>query len=119
MSSQKQEAPQDVRAGVEVEMSAWRTAHPTATLTEIEAELDTQLARVRADLLDAVVHASSAADWRGAPPDQHPLCPQCGTRLHPRGTHRRHLRTQGNQVITLERSYGVCPACGTGVFPPG
>ncbi len=118
MSSRKQETSHDARASLEAEMMAWRTAHPTATFTEIEQVLDTHLARIRAELLDAVAHASPAADWRGLPPEQHPVCPECGTHLQPRGTHRRRFRTQGNQQVTLERSYGICPACGTGVFPP-
>ena len=31
----------------------------------------------------------------------------------------RELVTQHNQVLKLERSYGVCPTCGAGLFPPG
>ncbi len=118
MDSRKQETPPDVRASLEAEMTAWRHAHPTATFTEIESALDVHLARVRAELLDAVAHASPAADWRDAPPDQHPVCPECDTPLQTRGSHPRQLRTHGNQRVILERSYGVCPACGTGVFPP-
>lgn len=35
---------------VEREVRAWRRAHPKATLTEIEAELDPRLGAVRAAL---------------------------------------------------------------------
>lgn len=88
-------------------------------LTEIEQALDASLARIRATLLDATAHATTAAEWHTAPPDQQPPCPQCHLPLHARGTHRRQLRTHGDQWLTLERSYGVCSACGTGFFPPG
>lgn len=119
MRHHTQEPGLDMRSSLEAEMTAWRHAHPTASLTEIEAALDACLARVRAALLDTAAHATPAADWRTAPPEQHPVCPHCSTRLQARGKHRRRLRTHGDQVLTLERSYGVCPACGTGLFPPG
>ncbi len=103
---------------LEAEMTAWRQQHPTATLQEIEQALDARLAHVRAELLNAVAQASTAADWRQAPPAEHPVCPDCGIPLQPRGKHERQIKTQGDQTVTLVRQYGVCPACGTGLFPP-
>jgi hypothetical protein len=38
--------------------------------------------------------------------------------LRPRSADTRLLQTQGDQPVTLERRYGVCPACGAGFFPP-
>lgn len=101
-----------------LDMTAWRHAHPHATLQEIEQVVDQGMAAARARLLQQVAQASPAADWRAAPPEAHPSCPQCSTRLRPNGTYSRQLQTQGGQALTLERSYGVCPACGTGFFPP-
>ncbi len=103
---------------IEAELTAWRRQHPQATLQEIEQELDAHLAHVRAQWLGDLAQARTAADWRQAPPTEHPVCPACGTRLQPRGRHQRQVTTQGNQTLTLERQYGVCPACGTGLFPP-
>ena len=105
-------------ADMEAELTAWRRQHPQATLQEIEQELDVRLAKVRAQWLDELAQASTAADWRAAPEAEHPTCPDCGTPLQSRGTHPRQITTQGDQRITLERQYGVCPACGTGFFPP-
>jgi YgiT-type zinc finger domain-containing protein len=99
------------------DMAAWRVAHPHATLAEIEAALDDRIAALRSHLLSETVAASPLTDWSATPADQRPTCPQCGATLRPRGKRSRHLRTQGG-LITLERTYGVCPACGTGVFPP-
>ena len=99
------------------DMATWRTAHPHATLAEIEAALDERIAALRSHLLSETVAASPLTDWSALPADQRPICPQCGTNLRPRGKRSRHLRTQGGE-ITLERTYGVCPSCGTGVFPP-
>ena len=106
-------------AELAAERTAWRHQHPTATWQEIEQALDCRLAQARADLLTAVAHASSAADWRAAAPTDQPLCPDCGTPLHARGKHPRQLTTHGAQTVTLNRQYGVCPGCGTGLFPPG
>ena len=39
------------------------------------------------------------------------------TPLHAGGLHSRTLQTQGGQTLTLERRYGVCPVCATGLFP--
>jgi YgiT-type zinc finger domain-containing protein len=100
------------------EMTAWRQQHPRATFQEIEQAVDQRIAQARARLLAHVSHASPAADWRTAPPEEQPTCPACGTRLRPNGTYTRHLQTQGGQALALERSYGVCPDCGSGFFPP-
>lgn len=98
-------------------MKEWRLQHPRATLTEIESALDERLAYVRARMLQDVALASQAAQWtnNSQPP---PKCTQCGAQLASSGTRKRRLHTQGRQEITLERSYGICPACGSGIFPP-
>jgi hypothetical protein len=103
-------------------MADWRAQHPRATLSEIEAELDARLARLRARMLERVAHQSAAATWRQLASDQEeatPRCAQCGTRLEPHGRRTRRLRTSGGQEIQLAREYGVCPQCGQGLFPPG
>lgn len=97
----------------------WRLQHPKATLTEIEAAIDERLARLRTKMLQDAALATPAADWRTAPPEERPLCPHCATPLQPRGTEARTLQTHGGRDVVLERSYGVCPACDAGLFPPG
>ena len=105
---------------VGAEMAAWRAEHPRATWREIEAALDERWRAVRARLLKEAAEASRAADLKeaGAQGEAVP-CPECGQGLRERGRRQRHVTTEGQQVIGLERSYGVCPACGTGHFPPG
>ena len=102
---------------VENEMKAWRLQHPRATLSEMEAALDEQLDRQRARMLEDLALASEVADLSLLPPEERPTCSHCGTPLGPRGKGERRLRTEGNQEITLERSYGVCPTCEVGFFP--
>lgn len=100
-------------------MKEWRLQHPKATLREIERALDERLGKMRARLLQDAALASAAADIRAAQEEERPVCPQCGTVLEARGAQERELTTHHNQVVRLERSYGVCPKCGEGFFPPG
>jgi predicted RNA-binding Zn-ribbon protein involved in translation (DUF1610 family) len=97
----------------------WRLQHPKATFREIEAALDERWAKVRARLLQDLALASVAAEVSWAIAEDRPSCPECGHALEGRGQDSRDLTTNYNQTITLKRSYGVCPACGMGLFPPG
>ena len=100
------------------EMRQWRLEHPKATLREIETELDARLSRMRARMLEDLVLTSATAVWTETPASQQPLCPTCHLALDDRGAKTRTLQTHGGQDLRLTRSYGVCPACGTGLFPP-
>ena len=113
--TQWHELAEEVMSG----MKEWRLQHPKATLREIEAALDERLGQVRARLLRDLALASEVANLQAAPEHERPRCPQCGRVLEARGQQRRVLTTQHNQPLELERSYGVCPNCGTGFFPPG
>ena len=99
-------------------MREWRLQHPKATLREIELALDAHLSRLRARMLQDVALQSVAADWKVAASSERPTCRLCGTPLILRGKRARPLKTQGGQQITLDRSYGLCPTCKKGLFPP-
>lgn len=96
-------------SNLEADMRVWRQAHPRATLTEIEGELDRRLQSVRGALLGELA-AGAAEDER---------CPTCGGVLVARGRRDRTLTTQGDVSLTLSRPYLHCPACKRGLFPPG
>ena len=100
-------------------MKEWRLQHPKATLREIEQALDERLAKMRARMLQDAALASAAADIQTAGEEERPVCPACGAKLKPRGKQQRQLTTLNDQAVHLERSYGECPACGAGFFPPG
>jgi RNA polymerase-binding transcription factor DksA len=100
-------------------MKEWRLQHRKATLCEIEAALDERLGKMRARMLQDAALASAAADIQAAQGAEQPRCGACGSVLVERTVAERQLITQHNQVLALERSYGVCPRCGAGVFPPG
>jgi predicted RNA-binding Zn-ribbon protein involved in translation (DUF1610 family) len=98
-------------------MRDWRAQHPRATLREIEAEVDSRLAGLRARLVEDVALRSRAVAWSGRAGTA-ARCPDCGNALQPRGKQTRRLKTQGGQELTLRRDYGVCPHCGQTLFPP-
>lgn len=99
-------------------MKEWRLQHPTATFSQIEAALDERLGHLRARMLEDVAMASDVATFSQESAPARPQCPSCGTPLHCRGQARRHLQTHAGQEVVLTRSYGTCPACGVGFFPP-
>src|SRR5688500_14586164 len=102
------------------ELEAWRAAHPRATLAEIERVVLAAMGRLQAQALSDLAHASAAADLGETPAGARPRCPRCGGALEPRGQHEREVLTPRQAVaLRLRRSYGVCPACGDGLFPPG
>jgi len=97
-------------------MRDWRLQHPKATLREIEHELDTRWARVRARMLEDLALASAATNWAATPDGQPPTCPDCSQPLQPRGLDTRTLQTHGGQALTFNRQYATCSACGAGLF---
>jgi YgiT-type zinc finger domain-containing protein len=99
-------------------LQQWRAQHPRATLREIEDAVEAELARLRAEVVGELATASPSADLTKLEEGQRPRCERCGTALVARGRHRRRLREAGGQLVELERSYGVCPTCGEGLFPP-
>ena len=100
-------------------MREWRVQHPKATLREIEQALDARWHRLRARMVEDLAIQSSASDWQATTASERPCCPECATPLTLRGKHPRHLKTIGGQHLTLTRSYGYCPSCKQGLFPPG
>lgn len=115
MPEQWQQESDAVLSGV----ADWRLQHPQATWREIEQAIDERLGRLRSKLLQDTAQQSQKRAWSqqdGSPP---PQCPHCHVALHSRGSQRRTLQSSAGSQITLERSYGTCPRCGSGFFPPG
>src|SRR5467141_994034 len=109
---------EDLSAELLSGMREWRLQHPKATMREIEAALDERWYRLRARMLQDVALQSHAADWQEAPAAERPVCRVCGTALNQRGKRWRQLKTHGGHSLTLQRSYGLCPTCKKGLFPP-
>jgi hypothetical protein len=112
---------QQVSAGLQdvLGLTQWRKEHPQATWAEIEAAVDEQINQLRAQLLQNVVQMGETEDWRKLPEAERPRCATCGKPLWTRGEQTRYLQTTGGEAVKLTRTYGACPACGVGFFPPG
>lgn len=98
-------------------MRDWRVQHATAPFAEIEEDLDTRMARVRAGLVEDLAMGSRAAAVGGSQPKERPRCPTCGGELQARGKQVRKLTPPGEQTVQLRRSYGDCPTGRVGFFP--
>jgi len=118
-SDERRQRWRDETAAVERDLEAWREAHPHATFADIEAEVSARMAAARARLLEHLAGAAATAQVSAQPTLARPTCAQCGTRLTPRGRHRREVLTEGDQAVVLDREYAVCPTCEVGLFPPG
>lgn len=100
-------------------MKEWRLQHPKATFVEIERAVDERLTTLRTRMLQDIALASAATRVADTPRIGRPRCPACSEPVEARGTRARSVRVTHGQAVTLTRDYAVCPACGTGLFPPG
>ncbi len=100
-------------------ITQWRKEHPNATWAEIEAQVDEQMNQVRAQLSEDLVQMAETEDGNQKPPEERPRCASCGKPLWARGEQTRWIHTTGGEAVKLTRTYGACPACGVGFFPPG
>jgi len=99
-------------------MKEWRLAHPNATFREIEQAASERVSRLQARMVQDTAMNSPLANWQDVPQEQRPVCPTCAKGLIPRGKHTRRLQGSGGRDVELKRSYGTCPSCGMGFFPP-
>jgi len=118
MSEETDQGWQQLSAQILTDIKAWRRDHPKVTLREIEQEVHQRLSRLEAQVIQDAAQASAQRDWSGTSAQERPTCPVCGTPLQARGKRPRRLQGAGGQEITLSRTYGTCPTCGTGLFPP-
>ena len=118
---QRSEQMQQVSAGLQdvLGMTQWRKEHPHATWAEIEAAVDEQINQLRAQLIQDLVQMGESEDWSELPQAERPRCATCGKPLWARGEQTRYIQTTGGEAVKLTRTYGTCPTCGGGFFPPG
>ncbi len=94
-------------------LSQWRQANPQATLTEIEAVVEAELAQLRKQLVEGMVQEEAAGV------QEVPECPECGQKMVKNGRRQRKLKSKEGQTIQLDRQQWRCLSCGTTLFPPG
>ncbi len=116
MKGEKEREWSGLSEGIMQGIAEWRRGHPRATLREIETEIDKRLSKLRAKMVMDTANGSMSARWEAA---EGRVCPECGAKLIKKGKQKRVLLTRDGREIELERDYGVCAACGQGIFPPG
>jgi RNase P subunit RPR2 len=100
------------------EMNAWNASHPQATFLQIEEKARELVSQLEAHLIQASALEREPEDWSHRPENERPSCPSCQTPLLSRGKRVRHVQATAGRDIELQRTYGTCPRCGTGFFPP-
>jgi rubrerythrin len=100
------------------EMQAWNAAHPKATFLEREVKARELVSQLEAQLMQESALERAIDDWSQREASERPTCPTCQMPLLSRGKRLRHVQATAGRGIQLERTYGTCPQCGTGFFPP-
>lgn len=118
MEKNEQEKSQAIYEEIITGMKEWRLAHPKAKMREIEIEARKRVSKLEAHLIEESALSSGAKEWANEPEEERPRCPNCEEPLTARGKHMRKLQATDGREVKLERSYGVCPKCETGFFPP-
>src|SRR5436309_7454868 len=118
MEKNEQEKSQEIYEEIVTGMKEWRLANPKAKMRDIEIEARKRVSRLEAHLIEESALTSAVKEWADEPPEERPHCSSCGEPLTARGKHVRKLQAIGGREVKLERTYGVCPKCETGFFPP-
>jgi hypothetical protein len=100
-------------------MKSWNTLHPDATFLEIEVKARELVSALEARLIQESALERERGDWAEQETEEQLQCPTCHVPLLSRGKHMRHLQGTAGREIQLKRTYGTCPNCGIGFFPPG
>jgi RNase P subunit RPR2 len=101
------------------DISEWRRAHPRAKYVEIEDEVHRRMMHLEARIIEKAAETSPSREWGRGSGSLAPQCSKCGVPLHARGKQKRTLQGNGGASVKLVRTYGTCPKCGEGFFPPG
>ncbi|SRR5579884_2840502 len=97
-------------------MTAWNASNPKATFLDIEVKARELVSQLQAQLIQA--SALEPEDSSKPEERERPICPTCQVPLLWRGKRSRQLQGPVGRDIHLKRTYGTCPNCGTGFFPP-
>jgi RNase P subunit RPR2 len=100
------------------EMTAWNASHPKATFLEIEVKARELVSQLEAHLIQASALEQEKEEWSQREEGERPTCPTCQVPLLSGGKRVRQLQATAGRAIHLSRTYGTCPQCGTGFFPP-
>jgi len=97
----------------------WRKENPKASLIEIENTVDANMAEVKRQIIEDLIHESGTADISGLPETERPNCPECGKSMVANGKKKRRLKTSHEKEIEIDRHQAYCPECKVTFFPSG
>ncbi|HXV97229.1 MAG TPA: hypothetical protein VEC93_02320 [Anaerolineae bacterium] len=96
------------------ELWQWREEHPEATFDEIASQVTPRRRAVMAEVLQALARQHGSGQ---VPEGQ--MCPDCEGVMRYKGEPKRGVEHYLEGETALKRAYYYCPACGSGLFPPG
>lgn len=100
-------------------MDDWNANNPDATFIEIEAKARELVSKLEVGLIQKSAKAREVSNWEEHGEGERPTCPNCKVPLVSRGKRIRSLQGTAGREINFKRTYGTCPTCGIGLFPPG
>lgn len=115
--SEQREKWRELQEKVNAAIEEWRQENPEATLTEIEEVVDSELAEVRAKMVEDLAQEGRTADLKRLSKEERPRCPRCGQPAVANGKGRRRLKTYDGQTLELERHQAYCQHCEVTFFP--
>lgn len=108
----------DLSEEILVDMDDWQKSNSDATFLEIEEKSRELVSKLEAALIEKVVLEREEESWKGTEGGERPTCLTCHIPLVSRGKRMRSVQGAQGREIRLKRTYGTCPNCGTGFFPP-
>lgn len=102
------------KAEVEIDrLLDWGEQADRPNLTQIENEVLAARKAMGEEMAQALLKGQEQRQPLNAPE-----CPKCGRRMEDKGKQVHVVETRVGPVA-VERQYYYCPACQTGIFPPG
>jgi RNase P subunit RPR2 len=108
----------DLSGEILVDMDNWNKSNSDATFLEIEEKARELVSKLEVALIEKSALEREAESWTEQEEKERPICQNCKVPLVSRGKHTRNLQGASGREIKLKRTYGTCPNCGTGLFPP-
>jgi len=114
----EEEIIRDLSEEILVDMDNWNKVNPDATFLEIEEKARELASKLEVALIQNSANEREESNWKDRDEKERPICPHCKILMNSRGKHTRVLQGAQGREIQLKRSYGTCPKCGVGFFPP-
>jgi hypothetical protein len=108
----------DLSQEIIADMDSWHKDNPSATFLEIEEKSRELVSKLEVALVEKVALEREEESWKDVEEGERPTCPNCQVPLISRGKRLRNLQGARGREIKLKRTYGTCPNCRTGLFPP-